>query len=198
MSNFNPSGFPSPLGSSNTPPLLSWQQRRPVSGVHKKSSSTTSNMISSYPPPELVASPTPGMRGHRQSVSAFTAALSPTPTPTPPTSRPGSALVASTRHNRSSSATKGLPGTFAPGFIKAADGRRNSSANLGAGIAGENSDFSGRRWVWVRDPEKAFVKGEVVLDDDGMLTVRCDDGTVCKPYIWKLSIRTGEICFHGC
>lgn len=75
-----------------------------------------------------------------------------------------------------------MPGTFAPNFIKATDARRNSAASLGAGIAGENSDFSGRRWVWVRDPEKAFVKGEVVLDDDGMLTVRCDDGTVCSPY----------------
>lgn len=183
MSGFNsPSGFSSPSGSSNNPPLLSWQQRRPVSGVHKKSSSSPSN-ATFLPPPELVTSPTPGMRGHRQSVSAITASLSPAPIPipipTPP--RPSSALVVSSRHNRSSSLAKPSPGTFAPNFIRTADNRRHSATNLAAGIAGESSDFSGRRWVWVRDPEKAFVKGEVVLDEDGMLTIRCDDGTVCTP-----------------
>jgi len=47
------------------------------------------------------------------------------------------------------------------------------------GIAGESSDFSGRRWVWVKDLEKAFVKSEVLDDQDGMLTVRCEDGSVC-------------------
>lgn len=47
------------------------------------------------------------------------------------------------------------------------------------GIEGESSDFSGRRFVWVKDPEKAFIKGEVLDDEDGMLTVRCDDGSVC-------------------
>lgn len=54
----------------------------------------------------------------------------------------------------------------------------SGSAAAVGGIQGEGSDFSGRRFVWVRDPEKAFVKGEVVLDEDGTLTVRCDDGAV--------------------
>ena len=79
------------------------------------------------------------------------------------------------RHTRSSSHSKG---TFAPQFIKEHNERRDSFSALGKGIAGESSDFSGRRWVWVRDSEKAFVKGEVLEDEDGMLTVRCEDGSV--------------------
>ncbi|KAI5843390.1 P-loop containing nucleoside triphosphate hydrolase protein [Morchella snyderi] len=184
MSGFNPTGYSSPSGSSNNVPRLSWQQRRPVSGIHKKTSSSPSNVIfpPPPPPPDVVTSPTPGIRGHRQSVSALTAALTSTPTAaptsTPAPSRPSSALVVGGWQSRSnSSVSKASPGTFAPGFIKSADDRRNSTSSLAGGIAGENSDFSGRRWVWVRDPERAFVKGEVVLDEDGMLTVRCDDGT---------------------
>ncbi|KAH0604680.1 uncharacterized protein H6S33_006348 [Morchella sextelata] len=184
MSGFNPTGYSSPSGSSNNVPRLSWQQRRPASGVHKKTSSSPSNTIfpPPPPPPDVVTSPTPGIRGHRQSVSALTAALTSTPTSAPTSvpapSRPSSALVVNSWQSRSnSSVSKASPGTFAPGFIKSADDRRNSTSSLAGGIAGENSDFSGRRWVWVRDPERAFVKGEVVLDEDGMLTVRCDDGT---------------------
>jgi myosin protein heavy chain len=46
------------------------------------------------------------------------------------------------------------------------------------GIEGEN-DFSGKRYVWLKDPQTAFVKGWVVeeLGNDQIL-VQCDDGSV--------------------
>lgn len=48
------------------------------------------------------------------------------------------------------------------------------------GIEGEN-DFSGKRYVWLKDPESAFVKGWVVEELEGnKLLVQCDDGTVSK------------------
>ena len=44
------------------------------------------------------------------------------------------------------------------------------------GIEGEN-DFSGKRYVWMRDPEKAFVRGWIVEDlDNGHVLVQRDDG----------------------
>lgn len=46
------------------------------------------------------------------------------------------------------------------------------------GIEGEN-DFSGKRYVWVKDPQAAFVRGWIVEELDGnRLLVQCDDGTV--------------------
>jgi myosin heavy chain 9/10/11/14 len=46
------------------------------------------------------------------------------------------------------------------------------------GIEGEN-DFSGKRYVWLKDPNIAFVKGWVVEElGDGKLRVQCDDGSV--------------------
>jgi myosin heavy chain 9/10/11/14 len=48
------------------------------------------------------------------------------------------------------------------------------------GIEGEN-DFSGRRYVWLKDPQAAFVKGWVVEELPGnRLLVQCDDGSVSK------------------
>lgn len=45
------------------------------------------------------------------------------------------------------------------------------------GIEGEN-DFSGKRYVWLRDPKTAFVRGCVIEElDGGRLLVQCDDGT---------------------
>ncbi|KAI0910144.1 myosin-11 [Ustulina deusta] len=70
-----------------------------------------------------------------------------------------------------------LPGstTFAPSFIKTEDLRR--SIDVVRGIEGEN-DFSGKRYVWLRDPQAAFVKGWVVEEQaDGRLLVQCDDGS---------------------
>ncbi|KAL2261572.1 hypothetical protein VTK26DRAFT_3858 [Humicola hyalothermophila] len=45
------------------------------------------------------------------------------------------------------------------------------------GIEGEN-DFSGKKYVWLKDPQTAFVKGWVVEELDGnKLLVQCDDGS---------------------
>jgi myosin protein heavy chain len=159
---------------------LPWQQRRPVSSTNRHSTSSPSGLSQSPPQqisiqsPEQTVSQQPP-RNSRLSVSSLSqtfSAQSPPITHTPPAPLPF------LRHNRSNSTVKAIVGTFAPQFIKDTDERQNSLPASGKGIAGENSDFSGRRWVWVRDPEKAFVKGEVLKDDDGMLTVRCDDGSV--------------------
>lgn len=48
------------------------------------------------------------------------------------------------------------------------------------GIEGEN-DFSGKRYVWLRDPQSAFVRGWVVEELSGdRLLVQCDNGSVCR------------------
>ncbi|EON95916.1 putative myosin type ii heavy chain protein [Phaeoacremonium minimum UCRPA7] len=45
------------------------------------------------------------------------------------------------------------------------------------GIEGEN-DFSGKRYVWLKDPQSAFVKGWVVQELGGnRILVQCDDGS---------------------
>ena len=66
--------------------------------------------------------------------------------------------------------------TFAPEFIKVeALAGRSQFVN---GIEGEN-DFSGRRYVWVRDRQVAFVRGWVVEEvEGGGLLVQCEDETV--------------------
>jgi myosin protein heavy chain len=47
-------------------------------------------------------------------------------------------------------------------------------------IEGEN-DFSGKRYVWLRDSAQAFVRGWVVEELEGdKLLVQCDDGSVRK------------------
>lgn len=67
--------------------------------------------------------------------------------------------------------------TFAPQFIKIEEPQRTDGKMKG--IEGEN-DFSGKRYVWLRDPEKAFVMGWVVEETgDSQLLVQCDDGSVC-------------------
>lgn len=66
-------------------------------------------------------------------------------------------------------------GTFAPQFIKQ-EGLDGAEDRV-RGIEGEN-DFSGKRYVWLRDPETAFVRGWVVEELPGdILKVQCDDGS---------------------
>lgn len=66
--------------------------------------------------------------------------------------------------------------TFAPSFIKGEGMKRTS--DVVSGIEGEN-DFSGKRYVWLKDPQAAFVKGWVVEDLGGnRILVQCDDGSV--------------------
>jgi myosin protein heavy chain len=65
--------------------------------------------------------------------------------------------------------------TFAPSFIKVEEMRRPEPVE---GIEGEN-DFSGKRYVWLKDPESAFVKGWVVEElGNNHILVQCDDGSV--------------------
>lgn len=83
----------------------------------------------------------------------------------------GRARSNSTRNNTSSS------NTFAPQFIKTEELHRG--ADQIRGIEGDN-DFSGKRYVWLRDAEKAFIRCLVIEEDtEGRLLVQCDDGSVC-------------------
>lgn len=67
--------------------------------------------------------------------------------------------------------------TFAPSFIKTEQDRRRSLDPV-KGIEGEN-DFSGKRYVWLKDPQAAFVKGWIVEElEEGRILVQCDDGSV--------------------
>ena len=69
-----------------------------------------------------------------------------------------------------------LSNTFAPSFIKTDEMKHNPETVKG--IEGEN-DFSGKRYVWVKDPQSAFVKGWVVQELEGSrVLVQCDDGSV--------------------
>lgn len=81
-----------------------------------------------------------------------------------------------TNSRRTGSARGGAAaGTFAPQFIKPEnmDGAQDVRV-----VEGEN-DLSGKRYIWMRDDEKAFVKGWVVEElPGGMLKAQCEDGTV--------------------
>jgi myosin protein heavy chain len=46
------------------------------------------------------------------------------------------------------------------------------------GIEGEN-DFSGKRYVWLKDPQTAFAKGWIVEElGNNQILVQCHDGSV--------------------
>lgn len=85
---------------------------------------------------------------------------------------------ASVRHSHSGSRSDTpQSNTFAPSFIKTDEMRRSPDAAV-KGIEGEN-DFSGKRYVWLKDPQTAFVKGWVVQELAGnRILVQCDDGSV--------------------
>jgi myosin protein heavy chain len=69
-------------------------------------------------------------------------------------------------------------GTFAPTFIKSED--MQTALPTVERIEGEN-DFSGKRYVWLKDAANAFVRGWVVEELEGSrLLVQCDDGSVSK------------------
>lgn len=156
-----------------------------------------------------MASTSPQKRGN-----PFVRTKSPSPGPTGPassTSRPKSMIMPSqlspaqnSPHNRNqsysslaglvspsnnatsryrSNSKSGAPtsNTFAPSFIKTDEMRlEQKTVN---GIEGEN-DFSGKRYVWLKDPQTAFVKGWIVEDlGNHQILVQCDDGSVCLPHI---------------
>ena len=90
---------------------------------------------------------------------------------------PGS-LVPSRSDSMRRSARGSTPqtGTFAPTFIKSED--MQAPLPTVDRIEGEN-DFSGKRYVWLKDPTQAFVRGWVVEELEGSrLLVQCDDGNV--------------------
>ncbi|RKF81436.1 Myosin-11 [Golovinomyces cichoracearum] len=65
--------------------------------------------------------------------------------------------------------------TFAPSFINPEE-KRQGFENKGL-IESENC-FSGKRYVWLKDPKVAFVKGWIVEElEDNQLLVQCDDGS---------------------
>ncbi|KAF2231798.1 hypothetical protein EV356DRAFT_451247 [Viridothelium virens] len=67
------------------------------------------------------------------------------------------------------------PGTFAPQFIKLEDAQTDTERVRG--IEGEN-DFSGKRYVWLRDEKVAFVKGWILEDlPDERLSCQLEDGS---------------------
>ncbi|CAL3970926.1 unnamed protein product [Diplocarpon coronariae] len=110
--------------------------------------------------PPLSGSQSPA--GHNRSYSSIAGLVS-----------PNYSSVTRTRSN--SKTTNSLSNTFAPSFIKSEEMQRG--AETVKGIEGEN-DFSGKRYVWLKDPENAFVKGWVVEELDGNhLLVQCDDGS---------------------
>jgi myosin protein heavy chain len=87
---------------------------------------------------------------------------------------------------RSNSYRSGTPatGTFAPTFIKSEE-MQQPIANV-SGIDGEN-DFSGKRYVWLKDPTTAFVKGWVVEElEQGKLRIQCEDGSV-NLFVYRLN-----------
>lgn len=88
---------------------------------------------------------------------------------------PNNSLLTRQRSGSTRAATA-TSNTFAPSFIKTEEMRRGSEPIKG--IEGEN-DFSGKRYVWLKDPECAFVKGWVVEELGGsQILVQCDDGSV--------------------
>lgn len=83
---------------------------------------------------------------------------------------------ATTRYQLSSKMGTPTSNTFAPSFINTEE-MKHSAERLN-GIEGEN-DFSGKRYVWLKDPATAFVKGWIVEELGGnRILVQCEDGSV--------------------
>lgn len=92
-------------------------------------------------------------------------------------SRPGSFNYEySVGHQANSKSATTSSNTFAPSFINAYEKRQGLEKS--AVIEDENI-FSEKRYVWLKDPTFAFVKGWIVEELEGdKLLVQCDDGSV--------------------
>ena len=91
----------------------------------------------------------------------------------------------SRQRSNSTLSSNQMSNTFAPKFIKTEE-LQGKGEQIG-GIEGEH-DFSGKRWVWLRDPELAFVKGWIVEEvHSGRILVQCDDGSVgmSTMFLWR-------------
>jgi myosin protein heavy chain len=62
-------------------------------------------------------------------------------------------------------------GTFTPKFINALSAKDARPTDAARDLA----EFSGKRWVWLKDEKLAFVKGWVIEDKGDMLVVRCEN-----------------------
>ncbi|KAK0836768.1 class II myosin, partial [Friedmanniomyces endolithicus] len=120
--------------------------------------------------------PSPGPPpGHARSKSSIMQSPLPTAVPVGHARNHSVSDLRMTGLKRNSSVRTSTPvGTFAPQFIQ--EPGLDGSEERVRGIEGEN-DFSGKRYVWVRDNDIAFVRGWVVEElPEEMLRVQCDDG----------------------
>lgn len=69
---------------------------------------------------------------------------------------------------------KSSTGTFTPKFINSVIEKDTVATDS----ARDLSEFSGKRWVWIKDDQLAFVKGWVTEDSGSTLQVRCDNESV--------------------
>ena len=67
--------------------------------------------------------------------------------------------------------------TFSPKFVNSLASKDRGSSHS-SDSARDLAEFSGKRWVWLKDDKKAFVKGWVVSENGSQLTVRCDNENV--------------------
>lgn len=112
-------------------------------------------------------------RGSRPLPAVFSSPKSGPSTPQQPQPfSPGSAVTAA-RHVRGTSSH--ASGTFTPTYLRPEALEKHQTPDQ---LDGEG-DFSGKRYVWVIDQDKTFVRGEIVqMLDDGKVVVMCDDDTV--------------------
>lgn len=134
-----------------------------LSNGRPKSMIMSSPLLRDQSPPPNTQSPGPG---HNRSYSSLAGIISPNP-------------GTGGRHRANSKIATTSSNTFAPSFIQTEEMRRGPE--VVNRIEGEN-DFSGKRYVWLKDPQTAFVKGWIVeeLGSDQIL-VQCDDGSVRPP-----------------
>ncbi|KAL2198446.1 P-loop containing nucleoside triphosphate hydrolase protein [Corynascus similis CBS 632.67] len=138
---------------------------------------TTSTGSSGLGRPKSVLAPsspsllngTPSPPTHARTQSHSSHSLTATTTLTPPAPIRNGHVRGTSREGTPSSST------FAPSYLKTEDMRKPT--DIVKGIEGEN-DFSGRKYVWLKDPQTAFVKGWVVEELEGnRILVQCDDGS---------------------
>jgi myosin heavy chain 9/10/11/14 len=86
-------------------------------------------------------------------------------------------LSHSQKHSRHDSMTA-TPGTFSQKFVSALDNFNDTNTRPNSETARDLAEFSGKRWVWIKDDKLAFVKGWVTQDNGSSLHVHCDNESV--------------------
>ncbi len=142
-------------------------QRRNNPFARNGSPSAGAGNINGRPKSTIISSPLSGIQSsphnRNQSLSSLAGVLSPNNDSTG-------------RHSSNSKTGTPTSNTFAPSFIHSEDIKRG--AEVVRGIDGEN-DFSGKRYVWLKDSQTAFVKGWIVEElGNNHILVQCDDGSV--------------------